>query len=188
MIKAYEFIANGSEEIEALTVVDVLRRAGVDIKTVSINDTEEVVMSHGTKMTCDLAFADADVSDAEMLLLPGGLPGAYNLNEHEGVREAFLKHAKAGKKYGAICAAPLVLGGLGLLEGKKATCYPGFEDQMTGATYTADVYTVDGNVITGCGPAATLPYSYAILEMLGEKDKADALREGMMFNKLMHNS
>lgn len=188
MIKAYEFIANGTEEIEALTVVDVLRRAGVDIKTVSINDTEEVVMSHGTKMTCDLAFADADLSDADMLLLPGGLPGAYNLNDHEGLREALVKHAKAGKKYGAICAAPLVLGGLGLLEGKKATCYPGFEDQMIGATYTADVYTVDGNVITGCGPAATLPYSYAILEMFGLNQEADALREGMMFNKLMHNS
>ena len=184
MIKAYEFIANGTEEIEALTVVDVLRRAGVDIKTVSINDTEEVVMSHGTKMTCDLAFADADLSDADMLLLPGGLPGAYNLNDHEGLREALVKHAKAGKKYGAICAAPLVLGGLGLLEGKKATCYPGFEDQMIGATYTADVYTVDGNVITGCGPAATLPYSYAILEMFGLNQEADALREGMMFNKL----
>ena len=185
MIKAYEFIANGTEEIEALTVVDVLRRAGVDIKTVSINDTEEVVMSHGTKMTCDLAFADADLSDADMLLLPGGLPGAYNLNDHEGLREALVKHAKAGKKYGAICAAPLVLGGLGLLEGKKATCYPGFEDQMIGATYTADVYTVDGNVITGCGPAATLPYSYAILEMFGLSQEADALREGMMFNRLM---
>ena len=188
MIKAYEFIANGTEEIEALTVVDVLRRAGVDIKTVSINDTEEVVMSHGTKMTCDLAFADADLSDADMLLLPGGLPGAYNLNDHEGLREALVKHAKAGKKYGAICAAPLVLGGLGLLEGKKATCYPGFEDQMIGATYTADVYTVDGNVITGCGPAATLPYSYAILEMFGLNQEADALREGMMFNRLMGKS
>ena len=185
MIKAYEFIANGTEEVEALTVVDVLRRAGVDIKTVSINDTEEVVMSHGVKMTCDLAFADADVSDADMLLLPGGLPGTYNLNDHEGLKEAVLKHAKAGKKYGAICAAPIILGGLGLLEGKKATCYPGCEDQMTGAIYTADVFTIDGNVITGCGPAATLPYSYAILEMLGEKDKADALREGMMFNRLM---
>ncbi len=185
MLKVYEFIANGSEEIEALTVVDVLRRAGIDIKTVSINDTEIVELSHGTKIICDLVFKDADLSDADMLLLPGGLPGAYNLNEHAGVRDAMTKQAEAGKKFGAICAAPLVLGSLGLLNGKKATCYPGFEDQMTGATYTAEIYTIDGNVITGCGPAATLPYSYAILEMLGEKEKADALREGMMFNKLM---
>ena len=188
MLKVYEFIANGSEDIEALTTVDVLRRAGVDIKTVSINSTEDVELSHGTKMKCDLAIANADFSDADMLLLPGGLPGAYNLNEHAGVREALTKHAAAGKKYGAICAAPLVLGSTGLLQGKRATCYPGFEDQLTGATYTAELYTIDGNVITGCGPAAPLPYAYAILEMLGEKEKADALREGMMFNKLMHSS
>ena len=184
MAKVYEFIANGSEEIEALTVLDVLKRAGVDAQSVSINETEDVVLSHGTKMTCDQKIADADLSDADMLLLPGGLPGAYNLNECEAVREALLKQAEAGKKYGAICAAPLVLGSLGLLNGKKATCYPGFEDQMTGATYTADIYTIDGNTITGCGPAATLPYSYAILEMLGMEEQADALREGMMFNKL----
>ena len=188
MLKVYEFIANGSEDIEALTVVDVLKRAGIDIKTVSINDTEAVELAHGTKMACDLAIADADFGDADMLLLPGGLPGAYNLNEHSVVREVLTKHAAAGKKYGAICAAPLVLGSTGLLQGKRATCYPGFEDQLTGATYTAELYTVDGNVITGCGPAATLPYAYAILEILGEKEKADALREGMMFNKLMQNA
>ena len=96
MYKVYEFIANGSEDIEALTVVDVLKRAGVDIKTVSINETEAVELSHGTKMICDLAIADADFSDADMLLLPGGLPGAYNLNEHPAVREALTKHAAAG--------------------------------------------------------------------------------------------
>ena len=88
MIKAYEFIANGTEEIEALTVVDVLRRAGVDIKTVSINDTEEVVMSHGTKMTCDLAFADADLSDADMLLLPGEHGGTTReVEQHHGLAQ-----------------------------------------------------------------------------------------------------
>lgn len=185
MAKVYEFIANGSEEIEALTVVDVLRRAGVDIKTVSINATEDVEMSHGMTLKCDLTIADADFSDADMLLLPGGLPGAYNLNECQEVKDAIKKQYEAGKLVGAICAAPLILGELGILSGKKATCYPGFENQMTGADYTAEIYTVDGNVITGCGPAVTLPYSYAILEMLGEHEKADALREGMMFNKLM---
>jgi 4-methyl-5(b-hydroxyethyl)-thiazole monophosphate biosynthesis len=187
MIKAYEFIANGTEEIEALTVVDVLRRAGVDIKTVSINDTEEVVMSHGTKMTCDLAFADADLSDADMLLLPGGLPGAYNLNDHEGLREALVNHAKAGKKYGAICAAPLVLGGLGLLEGKKATCYPGFERALkdAGATYTADLVTVDGNITTGEGPAAAFPYAYELLSQLMNKEVSEQIAEGMRFKHLM---
>ena len=185
MAKVYEFIANGTEEIEALTVVDVLRRAGVDIKTVSITGTKEAVLSHGVKIECDTTIEQCNLSDADMLLLPGGLPGATNLNDHEGVRDAMQKQYQAGKKLGAICAAPLVLGGLGILKGKKATCYPGFEDQMTGAEYTADIFTIDGNIITGCGPAATLPYSYAILEMLGYTDEAKALREGMMFNKLM---
>lgn len=184
MAKVYQFIADGSEEIEALTVVDVLRRAGVEIKTVSITGSKTAVLSHGVKIECDLAIEEADLSDADMLLLPGGLPGATNLNDHEGVRTAMLQQYQSGRKVGAICAAPLVLGGLGILQGKKATCYPGFEDQMTGAEYTADIYTVDGNVITGCGPAATLPYSYAILEMLGYTDEASALREGMMFNRL----
>ena len=188
MAKVYEFIANGSEEIETLTVVDVLRRAGVDIITVSITGSREVTMSHGVIMLCDTTIEEADLSDADMLLLPGGLPGATNLNDHEGVRHAMLQQWQKGGKVGAICAAPLVLGGLGILEGKRATCYPGFEDQMTGATYTADIYTVDGNIITGCGPAATLPYSYAILDMLGYGEQATALREGMMFNKLIHNS
>lgn len=188
MAKVYEFIANGTEEIEALTVVDVLRRAGVDIKTVSITGCKEAVLSHGVKIECDTTIESADFSDADMLLLPGGLPGATNLNDHEGVRKAMLKQYESGKKLGAICAAPLVLGGLGILKGKKATCYPGFEEQMIGADYTADVYTIDGNIITGCGPAATLPYSYAILEMLGYSNEATALREGMMFNRLMHNA
>ena len=187
MAKVYEFIANGTEEIEALTVVDVLRRAGADIKTVSITGSNKAVLSHGVKIECDTTIEQADLSDADMLLLPGGLPGATNLNEHDGVRKAMLNQYNSGKKVGAICAAPLVLGSLGILNGKKATCYPGFEDQMTGAEYTADVYTVDGNIITGCGPAATLPYSYAILEMLGYTNEAKALREGMMFNKLIRN-
>ena len=185
MAKVYQFIANGTEEIEALTVVDVLRRGGIDIETVSINETEEVNMSHGVRMICDTTIAKADLSDADMLLLPGGLPCSTNLNECEAVRKAITAQYNAGKKIGAICAAPLVLGGLGILKGKRATCYPGVETQMTGAEYTHEVYTIDGNIITGEGPAATLPYSYAILAMLGKEQEAEALKEGMMFNHLM---
>lgn len=185
MAKVYEFIANGTEEIEALTVVDVLRRGGVEIHTVSINDTKEVTMSHGVTILCDETIAEADLSDADMLLLPGGLPGATNLLEHEGVREAMLRQAADGKKIGAICAAPMVLGDLGLLKGKKATCYPGFEKYLDGAEYTHELVTIDGNVITGEGPAATLPYSYAILGMFADSDVVEGLKEGMMFNHLL---
>lgn len=178
-------MANGTEDIEALTVIDVLRRGGIDVQSVSITGSEYMETAHGVTIKCDTTIEAADLSDADMLLLPGGLPGATNLLEHEGVREALLSHAAKGKRIGAICAAPMVLGDLGLLKGKKATCYPGFEKYMDGAEYTAELYTIDGNVITGCGPAATLPYSYAILEMLTDKATADGLREGMMFNKLV---
>lgn len=185
MAKVYEFIANGGEEIEALTVVDVLRRGGVDIKTVSITGSEYAEMSHGVTIKCDLTFEEADLSDADMLLLPGGMPGAANLLQHEGVREAMLRQAAEGKKVGAICAAPMVLGDLGILKGKKATCYPGFEDKLIGAEYTHELVTVDGNVITGEGPAATLPYSYTILGMFASEETVNALKDGMMFSHLM---
>lgn len=185
MAKVYEFIANGTEEIEALTVVDVLRRGGIDIQTVSINDTEEVEMSHGVVMKCDMKIADADFGDADMLLLPGGLPGTTNLLVCEPLRAAILKHAAEGKKIGAICAAPMILGDLGLLQGKKATCYPGCETEMKGAEYTKDIFTIDGNIITGEGPAATLPYSYAILGMFADEATVEGLKEGMRFNHLM---
>lgn len=185
MAKVYEFMANGTEELEALTVVDVLRRGGVDIKTVSISCTEEIESSHGVVIKCDMRIEDACLDDADMLLLPGGMPGSTNLLEHEGVREALLRHAAEGRRIGAICAAPMVLGDLGLLKGRKATCYPGFEKYMDGAEYTEELYTVDGNIITGCGPAATLPYSYAILEMLTDKDTVEGLKEGMMYNRLV---
>ena len=133
----------------------------------------------------DLLFEDADIDNADMLLLPGGMPGSINLNEHEGVKKALLKHAKAGKLIGAICAAPMVLGGIGLLKGKRATCYPGFEKYLGGAEYTNELYTRDGNIITGEGPAATLPYAYCLLETLTDKNTADEIAQGMMYKHLM---
>ncbi len=185
MNKVYEFLANGCEEVEALTTVDVLRRAGVETVMVSISGNDSIVGAHGVEIKCDARIEDVDMSDATMMLLPGGLPGATNLRDHAGVNAALMAQAKKGGKIGAICAAPMVLGALGLLRGKKATCYPGFEQYLEGAEYTGDVYTVDGNIITGNGPAGTMPYAYAILEMMGEKDTAAQLREGMMFNRLM---
>lgn len=185
MAKVYQFIANGSEEIEALTTIDVLRRAGVEVVTVSITGSEFAELSHGVTIKCDTTTEAATYEDADMLLLPGGLPGSTYLLQHEGVRQALLTHNAKGKKIGAICAAPQVLGDLGILEGKRATCYPGCEGGLNGAVYTAELFTIDGNIITGKGPAATLPYAYAILEMLGYAKEAEALKEGMMYNFLM---
>ena len=186
MAKVYEFLANGFEEIEALAPVDILRRGGVEVKTVSVTGNEWVESSHGITVKADLVFEQAgDFSDADMLLLPGGLPGATNLNAHEGVRQAIKRQHEAGRRVGAICAAPMVLGSIGLLQGKKATCSPGFEKYMTGATYTAQLFQEDGNIITGEGPAATLPYAYRILSYFAGDDATRALQRGMQYAHLM---
>lgn len=183
MAKVYHFMANGSEEIEALAVVDILRRGGVEVITVSTSDNEFIEGAHGVTIKCDTTSEVADFTDADMILLPGGMPGATNLLQHEVVRKALTEQVEKDKMVGAICAAPMVLGDLGILNGKRATCYPGFEDTLKGAEYTHELYTIDGKVITGEGPAAAFPYAYAILGMLGIE--SEGLKEGMMFNHLM---
>lgn len=184
MAKVYEFLANGFEEIEGLAPVDILRRGGVEIKTVSVTGSEFVETSHGVTVKADMRIEDADLGDADLLMLPGGMPGSTNLNGHEGVRKALLEQNARGGRIAAICAAPMVLGSLGLLRGKRATCYPGFEKFMEGAYYTAELYTVDGNITTGRGPAATLPYAYAILaSFIGEEATAE-VRDGMIYTQL----
>lgn len=186
MAKVYEFLANGFEEVEALAPVDIFRRAGVEIQTVSVTGSEWVESSHGVTIKADVKFEDMrDFNDADMLMLPGGLPGATNLNEHAGVREALLAHNAKGKHIGAICAAPMVLGSLGLLKGRKATCSPGFEKYLEGAEYTAELFTVDGNIITGEGPAATFPYAYEILKMFVGEAKTKELQQKMQYAHLM---
>ena len=112
------------------------------------------------------------------------MPGATNLNEHQGLRNLLIEHNLRHKKIGAICAAPLVLGGLGLLKGKKATCYPGFEKYLTEAEYTAELVTVDSNIITGEGPAASLEFAYTMLKQLVGSKPVDPIREGMMYKHL----
>lgn len=185
MAKVYEFLATGFEEIEALIPLDIMRRAGVDFKTVSVTGCKLVEGAHGAKIEADLTIEEADFGDADLLMLPGGLPGATNLNAHEGVRKALVEHNAKGRMIGAICAAPMVLGGLGMLEGKRATCYPGFEKYLDGAEYTNELHTVDGNITTGEGPAATLPYAYALLEALTDRQTADSIADGMMYKHLM---
>lgn len=185
--KVYQFMADGFEDIEALIPVDVLRRGGVDIKTVSINGSNIVESAHGVQMVADVLFEDVEdqLADADLLMLPGGMPGAENLNAHEGVKKALVRQFEAGKMVAAICAAPLVLGGLGILKGKRATCYPGFESTLEGAEYTHDLWTTDGNVTTGEGPAAALPYAYSLLAMLTTEENAATVAEGMRYLHLM---
>ena len=182
MNKVYEFLANGFEEIEALGPVDVLRRGGIEVKTVSIGDTDMVESAHGVQVKADMTFSQANLDDADLLLIPGGMPGAKNIDEHDGVRQALLKQAADGKYIGAICAGPMVLGHLGLLRSRRATCYPGFDTELDGATYTAEPVTRDGNIITGKGPGATLDYAYTLLALFKGQRVVDEMKKGMMYN------
>lgn len=182
MAKVYVFFANGFEDIEALAPVDILRRGGVEVVTVSINDTNKVESAHGVTILTDVTFEEiGSFADADLLVLPGGMPGAKNLNEHEGVRDALQKQYDGGKRIAAICAAPLVFGGMGLLKGKKATCYPGFESTLIGAEYTAEPVTVDGNITTGKGPGAAMAFGYQLLSYFTDMQTVESLKQGMMY-------
>lgn len=174
------FLITGFEEIEALATVDILRRAELDVKTVSLTDNKIVVGSHGVPVTTDVMFSDVNYADAEMLVLPGGTP-AYN--DHEGVKKEILAFANQGKKVAAICASPMVLGGLGLLEGKKATCYPGFEQYLTKAVLNTDkAVVVDGNITTGRGPGLTIDFALSLVEQVAGKAKRDEVAKGLLVN------
>ena len=186
MAKVYVFLANGFEDIEALIPIDVLRRGNVEVITVSTTDTDIVESAHGVGIRADVMFDDCDFADADLLMLPGGMPGASNLFAHEAVCKALLSQQEQGKKIAAICASPaVVLAQLGILDGKKATCYPGFEQMLTTADYTGELVTVDGNITTGEGPAAAFPYAYTILADLVDEQTASQIAEGMRFKHLM---
>lgn len=186
MAKVYVFLADGFEDVEALIPVDVLRRGGVEVVTVSTTEFPLVESAHGVSIEADLQFEQASFDDADLLFLPGGMPGAANLFAHEGVCQAVKAQAAAGKKVAAICAAPaVVLAPLGVLDGKRATCYPGFQQALDNATYTADLVTVDGNVTTAEGPAAAFPFAYELLAQLVDKQTSEQVAEGMRYKHLM---
>ena len=170
----YIFLADGFEEIEALTPVDVLRRAGADVKTVSVSDELCVRGSHGISVAADITINSVDPDAAEMYVIPGGMPGTNNLFACEELKKLLSDGVGSGKYIAAICAAPSVLGRLGLLEGKKATCYPGFEKYLSGADYTAQPVERDGMFITARGMGVALEFSLALCAALkGEKTAAD---------------
>lgn len=175
----YVFFADGFEEIEAFTPIDVLRRAGLNVEMVTVTGEEVVMGAHDVPMICDSYFKDCDFSDAAMLLLPGGMPGAAVLSKHEGLNQLVLHFMKENKPVAAICAAPMVLGKLGVLKGKQVTCYPGFEQYLEGAACTGAQVVKDGNIITGIGPGGAMDFSFAIVEMLLGKEKVTQLKEAM---------
>lgn len=181
---SYLLLAEGFEEIEALTTVDMLRRAGIEIKTVSITSDTEVKGAHDIIVRTDMTFDEKTLSDAKWIILPGGMLGAKHLEEYAPLIKILKDRAAAGKNIAAICAAPSILGKNGILKGKRATCYPGFEQFLIGADYTAQPVEIDGNIITGNGPASTIKFASAIIEKSMDKEIADVVKKGMMVENI----
>lgn len=183
--ESYLFLADGFEEIEALATVDILRRAEMTVRTVAVNTTDEFIVTgaHGVPVKADLLLNDISVSDAtEWLILPGGMPGATNLAASDKLNEMInAQHARGGH-IAAICASPaVVLSPLGVLDGKQATCYPGFEKiTSTEAEMTGQPVVVSGNVITANGPANTMAFALAIVTVQKGAEAAGAVAQGML--------
>lgn len=177
----YCFLADGFEEIEALATVDVLRRASLQVQTVSVNGTKTVIGSHNIKVEADVVSDEVKLSEIECAIYPGGMPGAETLSTGEDKLPTEVAEycVKNNILVGAICAAPLVLGRLSLLENKKATCYPGFENELKGAFYTGDKVTVDGNIVTGRGPGCSLDFAFTLVSLLKDERTALEIRKAM---------
>ena len=173
----YLFLDNGFEEIEALTTVDLLRRAGVELTTVAIRGEIQVTGAHQIIVHADRLFDDCDFSDAEMLILPGG---AAHLENHEALCNLLKKHNADDKLIAAICYAPSVLGRLGILEGKQATCYPGFEKYL-GESYIGGLVVESKNVITAKGPGLSSDFAFCIIEKLKGSEVADAVYDAAQY-------
>ena len=179
----YVFFADGFEEVEALTCVDVLRRAGMPVKTVSINEGLEAVGAHGVTVVADSQYGDDDYADAEWLVLPGGMPGATNLASHEALCRDLTDHNARGGRVAAICASPsVVLAPLGILDGRNAVCYPGMEAPIPEVKWGSEPVVVSDNVVTGNGPAAAAAFALELVRQTQGPDVAARVAAGMLFD------
>ncbi|WP_407383004.1 DJ-1 family glyoxalase III [Ruminococcus sp.] len=175
----YCFLADGFEEIEALATIDILRRAEIEVTTVGVGG-KVICASHGIPVTADITLEQFQPDDKlEGVILPGGMPGTKNLLAAQGVRDAVTFAAEHGRLVCAICAAPMILGRMGILSGKKATCFPGFENELAGASVCTDKVVVDGKVITGKGAGCALEFGFAITAQLKGEAVAESVAASM---------
>jgi 4-methyl-5(b-hydroxyethyl)-thiazole monophosphate biosynthesis len=181
MKQALVVFADGFEEIEALGAVDVLRRLGVNVTTAALN-WKRATGSHGVEVNTDASLGEACMGDYDVVVLPGGMPGAANLAADEQVRDLLARTAERGAVIAAICAAPFVLAQQGLLHGKKFTMYPGFDEKLGGLHYESVPALTDGNIVTGKGPGAVFAFARAIAEKLGLAGKCEKLYQGMFID------
>ncbi|MDA3846992.1 MAG: DJ-1/PfpI family protein [Vallitaleaceae bacterium] len=182
-LKAALFLAKGFEEIEAVSIVDILRRGGMDISMVSVAGNEQVEGAHGIVVTADYNFYEVDYSKYDMLILPGGMPGTTNLGAHEDLCELIVSFHDDGKWLAAICAGPSVYGKLGILAGEEATCFPGFEKYLEGAKLSELDVVVSNHFITGKGPGLSMKFGLTILEQFMTLAEVEQLRKSMFIGK-----
>ena len=180
MSKVYILLANGFEEIEGLMVVDLMRRAGIDIKMVSITDSLDITGARGIGVKADITLKEAG-DDADMVVLPGGMPGTLNLGLCQPLMEQIHKFNAAGKGLAAICAAPTVFGKAGLLQGKKATCYPGMEGDLQGAIVSTDEVCHDGHIITSRGMGTAIPFALEIVKTFKGEEVSNNLAKSIVY-------
>lgn len=184
MKRACVFLADGFEEIEGLTVVDVLRRGGVEVTTVSIQEELSVTGRSGISVLADQSFGQMDFSETDLLVLPGGMPGTTNLRDYEPLTALLKKFDQEKRLLAAICAAPLVFGGLGFLRDRKATIYPGMEEQLVGADPVTDRVVVDGHITTSRGMGTAIAFSLSLLGQLEGEEKAEEIKKSIVYGHL----
>lgn len=183
MSKVNIFLADGFEEVEALTVVDLLRREGIQVDMISISGKREVEGSHGITVLADKLFEEAMEADA--IVLPGGMPGTIHLKEHAGLASMIRAYVAADKLLAAICAAPTVYGEMGLLQGKRATCYPGMENGLLGAEKSSDMVVVDGNFVTSRGMGTAIEFGLVLVSILKNKETARELASKIVYTSAL---
>lgn len=183
MKQIYAFLAEGFEEVECLAVVDLLRRAKFEVSLVSITNEKAVTGSHHITVLADALFEEIDPDKADLLFLPGGVPGTPNLAAHQGLANLLKTHAANGKRLAAICAAPSILGGLNLLNDKKATCYPGWEDKLIGATCQSDGVVTDGMITTAKGLGFALDLGLELIALMADPETSDKIKSSIQYQK-----
>ena len=179
----YVFLADGFETVEALCPIDLMRRAGLEVSTVSISGSYEVTSRQNITVLCDTALDCVDLDKAELLMLPGGMPGSDNLAKCEALCSLLVKAYERDIALAAICAAPYVLGMLGILKGKQATCYPGFEGLLEGAYISEQTVVRDGNIVTGAGMGVATEFGLELISLLGSEEKADEIARSVIFER-----
>ncbi|MBP1663647.1 MAG: hypothetical protein H6Q19_787 [Bacteroidetes bacterium] len=181
MKKVFIFLADGFEELEAIAPIDILRRADIPIVSVSLTDSKTVTGAHRIKVMADQLFSETDFSDNAFLVLPGGGEGTKNLAAHKQLNELLLHQFERNKNLAAICAAPSVFGNLGILSGKEATCYPGFEEKLVGAEISGQTVVKSENIITAKGPGVAIQFALKIVETLKGSEVAHEIAKQLIF-------